>query len=218
VALRLRKQYAHPPERVEVRRSQLSDSLGWMRQDIARRLLPFAAVVVTVWVLLRPRWLGVSAGDPSTQLAAGAVGAVLLFFGGAAVQLGLSRRRRALAVPGSGADLWLQAGYYLLLNAPLEEAVFRGLLQGALTALAGPALGLPAATAAYVLYHRLGAWAWQEVAATTLVGMPLALLYWLLPGPPSLLAVSLAHAGATCGFLGPGPWLLWRLRLLAWGH
>ncbi len=215
MALRLKKQYAPPVSRVQVRRSQLSDSLGWMRRDVVRRLLPFAAVVVTLWLLLRPRWLGLSLGAPEIQLAVGAVGAVLLFFGGAAVQLGLSRRRRALAVPGSGADLWVQAGYYLLLNAPLEEAVFRGLLQGALTALAGPALGLSAGTAAYVLYHRLGGWAWQDVAATTLVGMPLALLYWLLPGPPSLVAVSLAHAGATCGFLGPGPWLLWRLRLLA---
>ncbi|MDQ6899985.1 MAG: CPBP family intramembrane metalloprotease [Candidatus Dormibacteraeota bacterium] len=215
MGLRLTKQYARPASQVVVRRSRLSDSLDWMGRDVVLRLLPFTAVVVAVWALLRPRWLGVSAGALSIQLAAGVCGAVLLFFGGASVQLWLSRRRRALRVPGSGADLWVQAAYYVLLNAPLEEAVFRGLLQGAVTALAGPALGLAVGTAAYVLYHRLGGWAWQDVAATALVGVPLALLYWLLPGQPSLVAVSLAHAGATCGFLGPGPWLLWRLRLLA---
>src|SRR5713226_3960204 len=45
-------------------------------------------------------------------------------------------------------------------------------------------------------------------------GLPLGLAFWLLPGPPSLLGVSIAHIAATCGFLGPGPYLLKKLHLL----
>jgi len=81
--------------------------------------------------------------------------------------------------------------------------------------VAGPVAGILAATAAYVLYHRLGGWAWIDVAATALVGVPVALAFWLLPGPPSLLGITLVHAGATCGFLGPGPWLLRKLGVLS---
>jgi hypothetical protein len=44
--------------------------------------------------------------------------------------------------------------------------------------------------------------------------VPLGLAFWLLPGPPSLLGVSIAHVGATCGFLGLGPYLLRRLRVV----
>ena len=54
----------------------------------------------------------------------------------------------------------------------------------------------------------------MDVMATALVGVPAALAFWLLPGPPSLLGVTLVHIGATCGFLGPGPWLLRKLGLL----
>ena len=42
----------------------------------------------------------------------------------------------------------------------------------------------------------------------------LGLGFWLLPGPPSLIGVSLAHIAATCGFLGPGPYLLKKLHLI----
>jgi len=80
--------------------------------------------------------------------------------------------------------------------------------------IAGPAAGLVVGTTLYVLYHRLGRWPWTDVLATSLVGVPMALAFWLLPGPPSILGVSLAHAGATCGFIGPGPWLLQRLGVL----
>jgi membrane protease YdiL (CAAX protease family) len=100
-----------------------------------------------------------------------------------------------------------------MLNAPIEEVFFRGLIQGGLTALTVAPLGLVVGTAAYVLYHRLG-WSWPDTLATALLGIPVGLAFWLLPSPPSLLGVTLAHIGATCGFLGPGPYLLHRLRLL----
>src|SRR5207237_1701454 len=57
-------------------------------------------------------------------------------------------------------------------------------------------------------------WTWPDTLATALVGVPLGLAFWLLPGPPSLLGVSLAHIAATCGFLGPGPYLLQKMRLV----
>jgi membrane protease YdiL (CAAX protease family) len=190
-----------------------ADSLAWMRPDLLGRLLPFAVVVSAVWVVWRPGWLGVGVGRLGVQLAFGLPGAFAFFAAACLLQVATTLRRGSLRVPASRADLALQAGYYVL-NAPVEEAFFRGLLQGGLGALAGPAAGIVAGTGAYVLYHRLGRWAWIDVLATSLVGVPVALAFWLLPGPPSLLGVSLVHLGATCGFLGPGPWLLRRLGVL----
>jgi len=193
--------------------NQTADSLAWMRPDVLTRLLPLAVVVAGVWLAVRATWLGLSPGRLGAQLAFGIPGLLLFFAAASLLQLGISRRRGSLRVPASGSDMALQAGYYLL-NAPIEEAFFRGLVQGGLMALAGPAPGLVVGTSLYVLYHRLGRWTWADVLATSLVGVPMALAFWLLPGPPSLLGVSLAHAGATCGFLGPGPWLLRRTGLL----
>ena len=190
-----------------------ADSLRWMRSDALVRLLPLAGAVSAVWLVARPSWLGVGPGWPSAQLAFGLIGLVLFFGAACVVQHAMTGRRGSLLVPASRSDAALQAGYYLI-NAPIEEAFFRGLVQGGLMALAGPAAGIALGTSLYVLYHRLGRWAWMDVLATSLVGLPMALAFWLLPGPPSLVGVSLAHVGATCGFLGPGPWLLQRLGLL----
>ena len=107
------------------------------------------------------------------------------------------------------ADAAFQAGFYVL-NGPIEEAFFRGLVQGGLGIVLGAPVGFIVGTASYVLYHRLG-WPWAETLATALAGIPLGLAFWLLPGPPSLLGVSIAHIAATCGFLGPGPYLLKKL-------
>jgi membrane protease YdiL (CAAX protease family) len=191
-----------------------TDSLSWMRLDATVRLLPFGLVVLMVWVAARPTWLGLTAGDGRAQLTFGLVGAVVMFLAASLGQLLITRRvRGTVKVPADADDLVLQGGYYLV-NAAAEEAFFRGLLQGGLTALAGPGFGLLVATPLFVLYHRLGGWAWTDVLATAMVAVPVALGFWLLPGPPSLLGVTIVHFGATCGFLGPGPWLLMRLNLL----
>jgi len=190
--------------------TRTSDSVAWMRPDLLSRLVPFTAVAIVVWVVWQPRWLGLGPGRLDVQLAFGLAGALVFFAASCLLQVLLTRHRGSLKVPASTYDMGLQAGYYVL-NAPIEEVIFRGLLQGGLTAFAGPAAGILAGTAAYVLYHRLGGWAWIDVAATALVGVPVALAFWLLPGPPSLLGITLVHAGATCGFLGPGPWLLRKL-------
>ena len=116
-------------------------------------------------------------------------------------------------VPAAADDAWAQAGFYMV-NGPVEEAFFRGLAQGGLGVILGTPAGFVIATVVYVLYHRLGRWPWADVAATTLVGVPLGLAFWLLPGPPSVLGISIAHIAATCGFLGPGPYLLKKLGLV----
>lgn len=190
-----------------------ADSVAWMWPDLLTRLLPFALAAALVWAVWRPAWLGLDPGRLGVQLAFGIPGALFFFVAAGLLQVAITPRRGSLKVPASRAGAGLETGYYLL-NAPIEEVFFRGLLQGGLTALAGPAAGIVTGTSAYVLYHRLGGWAWIDVLATALIGLPAALAFWLLPGPPSLIGVTLIHAGATCGFLGPGPWLLRRLGVV----
>ena len=192
--------------------TRIPDSWAWMAPDLLRRLLPFAVVVAVVEVGWRPAWLGFSGGQVGAQLAFAAVAAPVLFVAAALVQRWLARRRGALLVPGAPTDALFQAAFYAV-NGPIEEAFFRGLVQGGLGLAFGAPVGFVAGTTSYVLYHRLG-WPWADTLATALAGIPLGLAFWLLPGPPSLIGVSIAHIAATCGFLGPGPYLLKRLRLL----
>ncbi len=176
--------------------------------------MPFTAIYVVAYAAShRAGWLGFQVGDIVAQVVFALVAAPVMFVAAVAVQLALTRRRGALDVPAGADDAWFQAAFYAV-NGPIEEAFFRGLMQGGLGVLWGTPLGFAAATAAYVLYHRLGRWPWPDTFATALVGVPLGLAYWLLPGPPSLLGVSLAHVAATCGFLGPGPYVLRKLRLV----
>lgn len=185
-----------------------------MWRDGLIRLLPFGlAYAVAYRMASGPGWLGLGPGNPGVQLAFAAAGAPVLFVAAMAVQRRLSRRRGGLRVPSGPGDAWFQGAFYAV-NGPLEEAFFRGLMQGGIGVSWGAPAGFAIATAAYVLYHRLGAWTWPDTFATALLGVPVGLAYWLLPGPPSLLGVSLVHIAATCGFLGPGPYLLKSLRLL----
>lgn len=184
-----------------------------MRPDILIRLLPFTGAYGIAYLASgRAGWLGFSAGQLRVQLVFAAIAVPVMFAAAVAVQLWLTRRRGALLAPAGADDAWFQAGFYTL-NGPIEEGLFRGLMQGGLTVLWAAPAGFAIATAAYVLYHRLGRWNWPDTFATSLVGVPLGLAFWLLPGPPSLLGVSLAHIAATCGFLGPGPYLLRKMRL-----
>jgi membrane protease YdiL (CAAX protease family) len=185
-----------------------------MRPDLLVRLLPLAAVYVAVYIASgRAAWLGLTGGRLGAQLVFAAVAAPVMFVAAVWVQLLLTRRRGALSVPAGAGDAAFQAGFYTV-NGPIEEAFFRGVVQGGLTALWAAPIGFAVGTATYVLYHRLGRWTWADTFATALVGVPLGLAYWLLPGPPSLLGVSIAHIAATCGFLGPGPFLLQKMRLV----
>jgi membrane protease YdiL (CAAX protease family) len=185
-----------------------------MWPDVLVRLVPLAAVYgIAYGATGGAAWLGFSPGNLPVQLTFAAVAVPVMFAAAVATQLWLTRRRGALSVPAAAGDAWFQAAFYAL-NAPVEEAFFRGLMQGGLAVLWGTPAGFGIATTVYVLYHRLGRWSWPDTLATALVGVPLGLAFWLLPGPPSLLGISLAHIAATCGFLGPGPYMLKKLRLL----
>jgi len=185
-----------------------------MRPDLLVRLLPFTVAYTIAYAASGSAGrLGLGFGNLAAQLVFAAVAAPAMFAAAAAVQLLLTRRRGALSVPSGPDDAWFQAGFYAV-NGPIEEAFFRGLAQGGISIALGAPTGFVIATAVYVLYHRLGRWTWPDTLATALVGVPLGLAFWLLPGPPSLLGVSLAHIAATCGFLGPGPYLLQKMRLV----
>ena len=190
----------------------IPDSWRWMKPDLVMRLVPMTVAFAAVQAIWRPTWTGLATGNLQAQLIFGLTTAPVLFVAATWVQLLLARRRGGLAVPSGPGDAWFQGAFYLV-NGPVEEAFFRGLVQGGLGSLVAPPVGFIAGTLAYVLYHRLG-WSWAETLATALVGVPLGLAFWLLPGQPSLLGVSIAHVAATCGFLGPGPYLLWKLRLV----
>lgn len=184
-----------------------------MRQDLLIRILPFALAFAIAYALAsRPAWLGLAPGRLAYQLGFAFLTAPIMFVAAMLTQLWLARRRGALSVPDGRGDAWFQAGFYAL-NAPVEEAFFRGLVQGGLGAAFGAPVGFAVGTVAYVLYHRLG-WPWIDTFATALVGVPLGLAFWLLPGPPSLIGISIAHIAATCGFLGPGPYILRTLKLV----
>jgi membrane protease YdiL (CAAX protease family) len=194
--------------------TDIPDSWAWIRTDLLLRLLPFVVAFAIAYELLpHHRALGLSAGSLEVQLLFAAPAAPVMFAAATWVQLLLTRRRGVLGVPANPGDAWFQAGFYVV-NGPVEEAFFRGLVQGGLGLLWGAPVGFAIATVTYVLYHRLGRWTWSDTFATALVGVPLGLAFWLLPGPPSLLGVSIAHIAATCGFLGPGPYLLKRLNLV----
>ena len=192
--------------------TRIPDSWGWMAPDLRIRLLPFLIVTALVALVWRPAWLGLSGGNLGAQLTFGLIGAPVAFLVAMLGQRWLSRRRGAMSAPGDAADAGFQAGFYLL-NGPIEEALFRGAVQGGLGALTLPPLGFAVGTAAYVLYHRLG-WSWADTLITAFLGVPLGLAFWLLPGPPSLLGVTIVHVAATCGFLGPGPYLLRRFGMI----
>ena len=200
--------------RIRIVLTRIPDIWRWARTDIFVRLAPFALVYATAYRLSNgASWLGLSVGDVHAQLVFAAAGVPLMFVAATAVQLWLTRRRGVLSVPAGLDDVFFQAGFYIV-NGPIEEAFFRGLIQGGLGILWGAPTGFVVGTASYVLYHRLGQWSWVDTLATALAGVPLGLAFWLLPGPPSLLGISLVHVAATCGFLGPGPYLLRRMRLL----
>lgn len=181
-----------------------------IRLDLAIRILPFTAAVAGVWLTRRPTWLGISRGKLPTQLTFGLGGAVAFFFSAAYLQRKITGDGEPFRVAVTGREALVQSAYFIL-NAPVEEAFFRGLLQGSVGARLGAPAGMLAGTVPYVLYHRLGGWTWPQVAATSLAAIPFSLAFRMLPGRPSVLGISLAHVGATAGFLGPGTWVLDKL-------
>lgn len=113
------------------------------------------------------------------------------------------------------ADQCLQTFFYLFINAPVEEFFFRGFILAIITQWTSSLfIGWFISTAMYVLYHRLGKWNWRSVGGVGLAGIVFSLVYLLLPGPHSLLAVVIIHALTTSGFLSWGDEALYQ----RWKH
>jgi uncharacterized protein len=195
-------------------RTNPATSWGWIKWDVPARLVPLAAApVMFLWLSRTPAsWLGLSFDHTARDLL------LAIPFGAAAFAIAagfneyLSRRIRRWFVPDE-ADLLLQTGYYVVLNAPVEEWFFRGFLQGSLIRWwDAPALGFLAATLIFGAYHFLGRWGWRQVAGATVAGFALGLTYLWQPAPPSLLLPTIVHAAITCGFLSLGPYLIFAFR------
>src|SRR4029077_20418002 len=121
--------------------TRIPDTWTWMRQDLLIRILPFALAFAAAYVLAsRPTWLGVAPGRLGYQLGFGLLAAPFMFVAAMLAQMWLARRRGALSVPDGGVDALFQAGFYAL-NGPVEEAFFRGLVQGGLGAAFGAPVG-----------------------------------------------------------------------------
>jgi len=193
----------------------MAGSWSWMKWDLPLRLVPLlAAPAVFAWISRTPiSELGINLSHPGRDLLL-AIPCGLVGFGVAAgFAEYLSRRAGHWFVPDR-TDLALQSFYYIVLNAPIEEWFFRGFLQGELVRWwEAPWLGFLAATLVFGAYHFLGKWGWRAVVGATVAGFGLALLYLWQPSPPSLLLPVLVHAAITCGFLGIGPYVIFRWRL-----
>ncbi len=197
-----------------VYRTTPRDSWRWMRLDLLVRLVPLAVIpLLYAWLAHVPlSQLGVTLVHPVRDALISIPLGVASFAIAAAFAEYLSRRRGQWFVP-TNADLATQIVYYVMLNAPVEEWFFRGFVQGELTRWWGaPALGVIVATALFGGYHFLDRWGWRPVAGATVAGLALGLIYLWQPQPVSLLAPVLVHAAITCGFLGVGPYLIFRWR------
>jgi len=185
-----------------------------MRLDLLLRLLPLTLVpFVFSWLTGTPlRSLGLVITHPLRDLLVAIPAGIVGFGIAAAFNVYLWRRSGRWFVP-TKPDLFVQSGYYLVLNAPIEEWFFRGFLQGSVARWwNAPLLGLLVATALFGAYHFLDRWGWRPVAGAGAAGLALGLIYLWQPSPPSLLAPVLVHAAITCGFLSLGPYLVYRLR------
>jgi membrane protease YdiL (CAAX protease family) len=187
-----------------------------MRLDLLFRLVPLTAIpLLFAWLTGTPlRTFGLVVTHPASDLLAAIPLSLVAFAIAAGFAAFLSRRSGRWFVP-TKPDLWLQSGYYLVLNAPVEEWFFRGFLQGSLSRWwNAPVLAVLVATVVFGGYHFLDRWGWRPVAGATAAGLTLGLIYLLQPAPPSLLAPVLVHAAITCGFLSLGPYLMYRWGLL----
>jgi membrane protease YdiL (CAAX protease family) len=187
-----------------------------MRLDLLLRLVPLTLIPLLFSRLTGTplRTFGLVVSHPARDLLVAIPLSLVAFAIAAAFAAYLSRRNGRLFVP-TNPDLFLQTGYYLVLNAPVEEWFFRGFLQGGLTRWwNAPALAVLVATAVFGGYHFLDRWGWRPVAGATAAGLTLGLIYLWQPSPPSLLAPVLGHAAITSGFLSLGPYLMYRFGLL----
>lgn len=194
----------------QVMRSTVADTWRWLWPDTLMRILPMAAVPFLYIAVLRLplSFLGLTLHNWPQQLLLGiAIGIPMCVFA-------ITYR---VWIVGSWfrwptlSDHTLQGFFYLVINSPVEELFFRGLLLAAVTQWTGRVgWGWLVSTVVYTLYHRLGKWNWRSVAGVGLAGLVFSSLYVAQPEPRSLLAVVIVHGLTTWGFLSLGDEVMYR--------
>src|SRR5579885_2500119 len=195
----------------EVARSTVADTWRWLWPDVLMRILPLGTIPF-LYIFLIPlplSFLGLTLNNLGEQIIAGIVVGIVMTAFAAAYRMKIVGPWFRRPTP---ADQTLQAFFYLIINAPVEELFFRGFLLAAVTQWTGwLGWGWLVSTLAYTLYHRLGKWNWRSVGGVGLAGIVFSLVYLLQPLPRSLLAVAIVHGLTTCGFLSWGDELLYRV-------
>jgi membrane protease YdiL (CAAX protease family) len=195
----------------QIVRNHPGDTWRWFWPDTLTRLVPF--VVVS---LVAAHFMGGLAAVGIAAPPEGWWAAIALGLAVGVVMLALAIFWRMRTAPRyrlpTGADQALQSLFYLVLNAPVEELFWRGLLQTltirGFAALGlghggSVALGVTVIAVIFGAYHRLGGYAWSFNIAAMGAGAVFGLLYALLPGP-SLVTASIVHGLTTAGYLSWG--------------
>ncbi len=182
----------------------------WMWPDLLMRIIPMALVpLIYVNVFHLPlSFLGLTLFHVPLHLVVGLIVGVLMSAFAATYRMYIVGPwfRRPTHI-----DQLFQSFFYLFINAPVEELFFRGFLLAIVTQWTHSLfLGWLVSSAAYTLYHRLGKWNWRSVAGVGIAGLVFSLVYLLLPGPHSLLAVTIVHGLTTSGFLSWGDEVLYQ--------
>lgn len=201
-------------------RSHPRDSWRWIWRDTLIRLVPF-----TLAILLAAHFMG---GLAAVGVAAPPQGWLAALALGIAVGLGmlvLAILWRRQIAPGyrlpTRRDQALQTTFYLVLNAPIEEAFWRGVVQTlairglaalGLAHLLSVILGVAATAISFGAYHRLGNYPWRFNIAAMLAGALFGTLYVVLPGP-SIVVVTVVHGLTTAGYLSWGDAALHTLKM-----
>ncbi|HZS79511.1 MAG TPA: CPBP family intramembrane glutamic endopeptidase [Ktedonobacteraceae bacterium] len=191
-------------------RSTVADTWRWLWPDVLMRILPLGIIpFLYIAILHLPlSFLGLTLHNWLQQLI---IGLVL----GIAMAAFATTYRMLFVGPWfrwpTLSDHALQGFFYLLVNGPVEELFFRGLLLAAVTQWTGwVGWGWLISTVVYTLYHRLGKWSWSSVAGVGLAGLVFSFLYLFQPEPRSLLAVVIVHGFTTWGFLSLGDEIMYR--------
>jgi membrane protease YdiL (CAAX protease family) len=190
--------------------STVASSWRWMWPDTLMRIIPMSLVPLAYILIfhLPLSFLGLTLTHVPLQLVVGlalgiGMAAFAIFYRMYVVGTGFRKP--------TASDQGLQTFFYLFINGPVEELFFRGFLLAIVTQWTHILfLGWLVSTAVYTLYHRLGKWNWRSVGGVGLAGIVFSLVYLFLPGPHSLLAVTIVHGFTTSGFLSWGDEVLYR--------
>ncbi len=194
----------------EIVYSTVATTWRWMWPDLLMRIIPMAFVpLIYVGVFHLPlSFLGLTLSHVPLHIVLGLIIGILMAAFAAAYRMYIVGPwfRRPTPI-----DQLFQSFFYLFINAPAEELFFRGFMLAIVNQWTSSLfLGWLVSSAAYTLYHRLGKWNWRSVGGVGIAGLVFSLVYLLLPGPHSLVAVIIVHGLTTSGFLSWGDEVLYQ--------